>query len=44
MKQVARKLFIDFEKEEQWINKMATRGMNFIDSKYPLFNLIELDK
>lgn len=31
MKQVARKLFIDFEKEEQWINKMAAKGLNFID-------------
>lgn len=30
-KYVVHKLFWDFEKEEQWLNQMASKGMNFID-------------
>jgi hypothetical protein len=31
MKHVVRKLFVDFEKEEKWLNEMAAKGLNFID-------------
>lgn len=31
MKQVIRKLFIDFEQEERWLNQMESRGLHFID-------------
>jgi hypothetical protein len=31
MKHVVRKLFVDFEKEEKWINEMAAKGLNLID-------------
>ena len=30
-KHVIHKLFFDFEKEEAWLNQMASKGMNFID-------------
>lgn len=29
MKRVVWKLFLNFEKEEQWINEMAEKGLNF---------------
>jgi hypothetical protein len=29
MKHKVRKLFVDFEKEEKWINDMAAKGLNF---------------
>lgn len=31
MKYRVRKWFVDFEKEEKWLNEMAQRGMNFTD-------------
>ena len=31
MKHKVRKLFINFEKEEQWLNEMAAKGFHFID-------------
>jgi hypothetical protein len=31
MKSVVRKLFVNFEKEERWLNDMASKGLNFID-------------
>lgn len=34
MKQVVRKLFINFEKEEKWINDLAAKGLNFIDYSF----------
>lgn len=34
MKSVIRKLFIDFGKEEKWINDMAAKGLNFIDYSF----------
>lgn len=34
MKQVIRKLFINFEKEEKWINNIAAKGLNFIDYSF----------
>lgn len=30
-KQVVHKLFWNFEKEERWLNEMASKGLNFID-------------
>lgn len=34
MKQVIRKLFINYEKEEKWINELAVKGLNFIDYSF----------
>lgn len=34
MKSVVRRLFVNFEKEEKWINDMAAKGMNFIDYSF----------
>lgn len=34
MRSVVRKLFINFEKEEKWLNDMAAKGLNFIDYSF----------
>lgn len=34
MKAKVRKLFINFEKEEKWINEMAAKGMNLVDYSF----------
>ena len=31
MKKVIKKLFVNFEKEEKWINELAAKGLNLID-------------
>jgi len=31
MKAIIRKLFLNFEKAEKWLNDMAAMGLNFID-------------
>ncbi|OEF96678.1 DUF2812 domain-containing protein [Desulfuribacillus alkaliarsenatis] len=31
MKKVVRKLFVNFEKEEKWINEMAAKGLHLVD-------------
>ena len=35
MKYSAYKVFVDFEKEEKWLNEMAAKGMHFIDFSFP---------
>lgn len=35
MKKVIRKLFFDYEREEKWINEMASKGLNFSDYSFP---------
>lgn len=44
MKHKEYKYFIDFEKEEKWLNGMAEKGMNFIDFKLPGRYLFEEGK
>lgn len=34
MKSVVRRLFINFEKEEKWLNDMTAKGMHFIDYSF----------
>lgn len=34
MKSVVRKLFVNFEKEEKWLNNMASKGLNLIDYSF----------
>jgi hypothetical protein len=34
MKHVVRKLFINFEKEEKWLNEMAAKGLNLVDYSF----------
>lgn len=34
MKSAVRKLFVNFEKEEKWLNEMASKGLNFIDYSF----------
>jgi len=34
MKAIIRKLFLNFEKEEKWLNDMAAKGLNFIDYSF----------
>ena len=34
MKYKVYKLFINFEKEEKWLNTMAAKGLNFVDYKF----------
>lgn len=34
MKSVVRKLYINFEKEEKWINDMAAKGLNLVDYSF----------
>ncbi|WP_298196963.1 DUF2812 domain-containing protein [Desulfosporosinus sp.] len=34
MKSVVRKLFINFEKEEKWLNDMTAKGLNFVDYSF----------
>jgi len=34
VKSVVRKLFINFEKEEKWLNDMTAKGLNFVDYSF----------
>lgn len=34
MKLVVRKLYINFEKEEKWLNEMAAKGLNLVDYSF----------
>ena len=31
MREIVRKLFIDFEKEEKWLNEMSSKGLQFVN-------------
>jgi len=35
------RLFINFEKEEQWLNNMAAKGLNFISCKFARYTFEE---
>lgn len=35
------RLFINFEKEEQWLNKMATEGLNLISFEFDSYSFEE---
>lgn len=34
MKHVVRKLFANFEKEEKWLNEMASKSLNLVDYSF----------
>lgn len=44
MKKIIRKLFVDYEKEEKWLNDMASKGYNFIDYSFPGRYVFEIGK
>lgn len=35
------KMFVNFEKEERWINKMASKGLNFVDYSFVKYRFEE---
>lgn len=41
MKQIIRKLFVDFEKEEKWLNEMADKGLILTDYNFLKYSFEE---
>lgn len=41
MKQKITRLFLDFEKEEKWLNEMSAKGLNFVNYSFPRYSFEE---